>query len=81
MTGSSFLHAPHDVRPAGSCKHRPTSNGWSAHSSRQPDGEMRVIDSSAWCGHCCAYVEIDAKWQAKFAARGKSVPPLVDVTA
>lgn len=59
-----------DARPAGSCKHRPVSNGWSAHLNLRT-GER---SSSSWCGRCRSAIEHDAEWIAKFVASGRSVP-------
>ena len=65
------------TKPAGSCKHRPISNGWSVHKSRQSDGSMKVVSSGAWCGYCRAFVQIDREWQQKFVDHGRALPPVV----
>ena len=48
-----------EPRPAGSCKHRPISNGWSQHIDLKT-GESR---SESWCGYCKASVEHDGEWR------------------
>ena len=54
-----------EIRDAGSCWHRPISNGWSASLRQSP---------YSWCGHCKAYVEHDDEWRTKFAAAGRCIP-------
>lgn len=56
---------PDEIRVPGSCPHRPISNGWSQSASREAIGHSPY----SWCGHCKAYIEHDAEWAAKFAAR------------
>lgn len=53
-------------KPAGSCPHRPTSNGYSY--SRGPTGEV-THGPTAWCGYCRAFVTMDAEWIRKYHER------------
>lgn len=53
-------------KPAGSCPHRPTSNGYSY--SRGLTGVL-THGPVAWCGHCRAYVTMDAEWIAKYKTK------------
>lgn len=66
-----------DALPAGSCKHRPISNGWSAHL----DLRTGASEASAWCGYCKAHIELDAEWIAKFVSSGRAIPSHVGALA
>lgn len=59
-----------DIRPAGACKRRPISNGWSQRWNRETGHDL----SHSWCGYCKAHIEHDAEWLAKFAAYGRALP-------
>lgn len=70
----SFLD---DVKPAGSCRHRPISNGWSQ-GWKLADGRMPAVSR---CGLCRSFVEVDDEWIEKFKAAGKTPPRPADPTA